>query len=839
VTQGDIFGFRMYTVDNSFGAATNTFNVFSFSTGAITVTPASPSICAGTTLALTASGGGSSYAWTGGITNSVPFTPTASVVYTVTSQGGCTSTKTVPVTVYPGLSISPANPTICVGTPLQLSASGGTAYSWSTGPSTNTINVAPASNVSYSVTGTTTAGCNSSASVNVLVVQGNPSLTVVNSATANGVCPGKSTTLTASGAVSYAWSGGISNGVAFFPTSTQSYTVTGTNACGTGTAAISVSIHPSPTVTAAASTSSLCSGSTATLIGGGAVSYVWSNGVPNATSFAPSVTSNYTVVGTSALNCTAQAITGITVVTTPSLAPVVTPTRICVGSSATISVTGATNYSWSTGATTSSIGISPTNTTTYSITKWNANCFDTKTATVLVDPLPTVFAIASSTIVCSLQTVTLNAGGGASYTWSPYGGNSSQAFVSPATTTTFTVAAFDGSCTSSTSIQINTNPNPVVNIAASSSVICAGQTVSMTVSGTDTYSWTNPSSLGTATFITDNPMGPTNYQVVGTNTTTGCSSPAAQVVLVNAVPILTVAATKTLVCINGPSTLTVKGNGVYTYSWSSGPTTTATIVNPQNTTVYSVTGTNPQTTCKSTSLVTVSVFQPSFSVNSPTSSCLGGTITLIASGANTYTWNGTTPFPSIQVSPTTPTFYVVAASSTLNNVKCESTNTVFVTIYANPTITAAPHRTIICSGESTSLTASGGLTYTWSTLQTGNDVPVSPNVQTTYSVVGVDQNGCKGTATVQVKLSPCTGISEVDQVRLSVYPNPNNGEFVVESPTDVNLSLINELGQQVMTLRLSAANSRKVNLTGLANGIYFITGNNGSQTINQKIIVTR
>jgi hypothetical protein len=366
----------------------------------------------------------------------------------------------------------------------------------------------------------------------------------------------------------------------------------------------------------------------------------------------------------------------------------------------------------------------------------------------------------------------------------------------------------------------------------------------MTVSGTDTYSWTNPSSLGTGSFVTDSPTGPTLYQVTGTNTLTGCSSATSQVVLVNAVPVLTVAASKTLVCISGPSTLSVKGNGVYTYSWSTGPTTSATIVNPVSTTVYSVTGTNPQTTCKSTSLVTVSVFQPSFSVNSPTSSCLGGTINLTASGANSYTWNGTTPFPTIPVSPSTPTFYLVQATSTLNGVSCISTNTVFVTIYANPTITAAPHRTIICVHETTSLTASGGVTYTWTSQNAipmaGNGVPVSPVLQTNYTVTGTDQNGCKSTATVQVKVSSCAGILENGAgLQLSIYPNPNNGEFVVQSPEDIELSLVNELGQLITRISLNAGNNRKDHIRDIAAGIYYMTGRIGNSIVNEKVMITR
>jgi hypothetical protein len=484
--------------------------------------------------------------------------------------------------------------------------------------------------------------------------------------------------------------------------------------------------------------------------------------------------------------------------------------------------------------------VSPANTTTYSITKSNGGCFDTKTATLTVNQLPTIFVIASNTLICSLQSVTLSAGGASSYTWSPYGGNTSQAIVSPTLATTFTVQGFDGTCTGSTTMLISTNPNPTVSIVASPTAVCAGSSVSLTVNGADTYLWTNPSSLGTSTFITHAPAGATNFQVTGTNTLTGCSASASQVVLVKAVPVLTVAATKTMVCVSGPSTLTVKGDGVYSYLWSSGPTTTATIVNPANTMIYNVTATNPQTGCKSTSLVTVNVFQPSVTVNTPTASCVGGIITLMASGATTYTWTGMAPGANVQVAPSTGTFYVVNANTTSTGVSCPSSNTVIVTIYPMPTITAAPHRTVICANETTSLIAGGGATYTWSTLQVGSAVPVNPVGQTNYTVTGTDQNGCKSTATVQVKVSPCTGITEFnDALRLLVYPNPGSGEFVVHAPFDIELTLVNELGQTIMQIQLNEMNDRTVPVQNISSGIYFISGSAHEINVRQKIIITR
>jgi hypothetical protein len=514
---------------------------------------------------------------------------------------------------------------------------------------------------------------------------------------------------------------------------------------------------------------------------------------------------------------------------------------ICIGNSATLSASGATSYSWSSGPTTSAIVVSPTTTTSYTITKSNANCVDVKTITLIVNNLPSVFAIGGPTLVCSLQSTTLNAGGGQTYTWTPFGGNNSQAIVSPAVSTTFTVSASDGTCVNTAMVPISVNPLPTITIVSTASAICLNQSASMTVTGTDSYSWTNPPTLGTSTTVVVTPSASTLYQVTGTNTITGCQSNAQQIMIVHPLPTMTVSATKTLVCVSGPSTLTVKGySNSLTYAWNTGPTTTATIVNPLTTTVYSVTATNTVTSCQSTSVVTVNVFQPTFATNSPTSSCLGGTITLMASGATSYTWNGTQPFQSIQVSPPTATFYVVAATSTTaNGLKCISQDTVLVSIYSNPTITAVASRTSICKNETVNLIGGGGSTYTWSTQQVGDTIPVKPLSQTNYTVTGTDQNGCKSTATVQVKVSSCVGIEANEPVNLiSVFPNPNNGQFTIKSEGNSVITLFNDLGQLVKSIILNEGNVHQVNLSGLAPGIYFLCEKNNPE-LKHKIIINQ
>lgn len=763
------------------------------------------------------------------------FTPGTSCAY---SQTTIVSPSTITVV---------GTNSICSGATTSLTATGNNTYTWSTGSNAAGISVSPTSNTTYSVSGTNSYGCVANAALTV-TVDTTPTVTAVNATGTSGVCPGRTVALNGTGATSYAWTGGITNGTSFTIASSSSYTVTGSNACGSATAAISVSIHPLPSVTAIASTPTLCSGNTVTMTGvGTATSYAWSSnpvvpGLANGVGIFPSANTSFTVIGTSALSCTNSAVNTVTVVTTPALAPTSSPTLICKGSSSNLSATGATNYNWIPGGfTTSGITVSPTITTTYTLTKSNANCVDIKTITLYVNNLPTVFALSTPTIICANGTATLSGGGASSYTWT----NSNPSFnltgaivaVSPSATTIYSVAASDGTCVGTTSVVVSTNPNPTISIGATSTVICAGQSSTLSLGGGINYTWT-PSNLSGSTAVVS-PTISTLYTIVGDNAF-NCTGSNSQIVLVNPVPPVNAVTNRTLVCVGGSATLTAFGAD--TYNWSNTANTTITVVNPAVTTVYTVVGTYVATGCQNSKTISVSVFSPTFTVSGSNSVCIGGAITLSASGASSYTWNVNppSPFPSIVVSPTVPTVYVVSATSFSNGVGCIASQSKSISIYMNPTITATPQRTLICKNETTNLLGSGGATYVWSTSQTGSAVPVAPTVLTVYSVTGTDANGCVGTATTQVKVSNCLGISQygASTIELEIYPNPNNGEFTISAPTELQLKLINELGQTILLLDLNQQNDHKVSVKNIANGIYFIVGQKGDLKVNQKIVVT-
>jgi PKD repeat protein len=171
---------------------------------------------------------------------------TYNVSLTATNASGSNSvtmTGYITVNAAPsvGFNASPAL-TVCAGEQVTLSGTGASSYAW-TGGITNGVPFTAATTTTYTVTGTAASGCTSTAIATVTVASA-PSLSVVSNPVNGIVCTGNQATLTASGAQSYLWSGGITNGVAFTPPATTTYTVTGTDANGcTATAQSTITVQ--------------------------------------------------------------------------------------------------------------------------------------------------------------------------------------------------------------------------------------------------------------------------------------------------------------------------------------------------------------------------------------------------------------------------------------------------------------------------------------------------------------------------------------------------------------------------------------------------------------------
>lgn len=375
----------VYTVTGTSNSCANTRTVSVTVKATPTVAVNSSTICSGNSANLTATGA-TTYSWnTGASTSSISVSPTTTANYTVTgTTNGCSNVKTVTVTVKATPTVAVSNATICSGTAANLTATGATTYSWSTGASTSSVSVSPASNANYTVVGTTN-GCSNTKTVSV-TVKTTPTVTA-NSAT---ICAGGTANLVAGGATTYQWNtGSTSQTLTVNPTGTTNYTVTGaTNGCP-NSKTVTVTVNNLPNVTVPSAT--ICSGATATLTASGAATYSWSTGSTSASIMDnPSSNTTYTVTGTSSAGCVKTVTASITVGSAPSI--VVNSQAICSGSSATLSASGVSTYTWNTGSNASNIVVNPTSTTVYTVSGDLTGCGTTavSTATVEVNSNPTV-----------------------------------------------------------------------------------------------------------------------------------------------------------------------------------------------------------------------------------------------------------------------------------------------------------------------------------------------------------------------------------------------------------------------------------------------------------------
>lgn len=869
----------------------------------VSVAVTNPTICYGQTSMLSGSGA-SSYSWSHGVSNGVAFTPTITTTYTLTgtAANGCTATAagTIVVNPTPTVSIAGSN-SLCSGSTITLTASGATSYTWNTSSNNTSLSISPIITTLYNVTGSNSFGCENTVAKTISVTP----VTVVNAhASSPSVCIGNTVSLYGSGAISYTWTGGINDNVSFAPTISAGYTVNGTGACGTSsavlnltvnslpsvtanatstlvcsgstlslygsgaqtytwtggvnnnaafpattnstytvtgtdvngcknTATTNISINPLPVVTASISSPVICSGASVTLSGSGASTYAWTGGVSNNTSFAPVANTAYTVTGNDLNGCKNTAISSVTIITVPVVTANTTHTSVCYGNTISLYGGGALSYTWA-GTVTNNISFSPSVTATYTVFGSNSCFTSSNVITVTVNALPVVTANTTSSIICNGNTITLSGGGADTYTWSGTVVNGVP--VSPTLTTTYSVtgtSSLTGCTSTNTAIQtISVNPLPVISINTQTTSICLGDTIGLGFTTADTYTWTGGTSSHSIS-----PQATGTYSVIGTNTLTGCMNSASANFTVNPLPGISVTSTNVIACVGQPVTLLASGGDVYT--WTNG------VINgqafyPAGNSGYTVTVTNSLTSCSKKSSVNVVVNSlPIVSGTvSSVSVCYGNSIVFNGVGATTYTWtggvlNGQGFIPAITNS------YSVTGTNTLTG--CTSTNASVHTVTVNPlpilSVTTSDEE--MCVGETITLTAGGANSYSWSTNETGSSISVTPALTSSYTVYGTDVKGCSSDIVFTQVVSDCLGLKEQNELpfSLTVFPNPNTGNFSISTELNIPLVILNDLGQVVKTI--SADGSNICTVDDLPNGIYFVVGRKDNQVVKLKIIVMR
>ncbi|MBK7667409.1 MAG: S8 family serine peptidase [Sphingobacteriaceae bacterium] len=377
---------------------------------------------------------------------------------------------------------------------------------------------------------------------------------------------------------------------------------------------------------------SVCSGATMTFTDtstNSPTSWLWNMpGASVTTSTLQNPTVTYATGGVYSATLAATNGVGTSTVTktfTITVTPTVVATgaaSVCAGSSATLTASGASTYTWNPGSLTgTSVVVTPTATTTYSIVGATGACLGNTTRLLTITPSPTVGVTSSS--ICAGATATLTASGATTYSWNT-GSTATSINPTPTITTNYTVIGTTSGCTNTRTTSVVVTPNPTVSV--NNSTICAGGTATLTASGATTYSWSTGS---TATSINPTPALTTTYNVVGT--TSGCTN--IRTATVTVAPNPTVSVNSATICAGNSTNLTA--SGATTYSWNTSATTSSISVSPTITTNYTVTGSTGSCVNTRTTSVTVNALPSLTLASSSNTACT------ISSGGITLTLTGT------------------------------------------------------------------------------------------------------------------------------------------------------------------------------------------------------
>ena len=501
--------------------------------------------------------------------------------------------------------------------------------------------------------------------------------------------------------------------------------------------------------------------------------------------------------------------------------PVITasgPLSICQGQSVTLTASNAFSYLWSNGATTQSITVNTTG--NYSVsTDQTSSCIrgtiscttcglGTASASVIVNPLPVISVSPSSPSMCIGSSLLLTASGANTYTWSPALNLSSAVgsavTASPAISTIYSIAGLDANgCGNITDFTLMVNPLPDVNIERPINPLCDSTKLNWA-------SWTSVNSNGGLGIISSN----INVQVTkpsgGLSTTGGMFNggvfPSQYNVPSNNTALRNELAGLFTFCFNQPvlspqiamSSIGNSGNTVqintstpYDVIWAglgmSYPNNT-TFLGTEGFTIIRFPGIHTcisfdylqsETYCN----LAFGVLDTNCQVLISPPICAGMSETLTATGAVTYSWLPTAGLNTstgavVIASPAVTTKYFVTGVD-INN--CSNTDSVIVEVIPAPTVSFSGD-TIICVGDSTSLSVSGGTSYLWDFGNSTNSViKVGPTVNTSYSVTVTNASGCENTSSINVHVKP------LPQVIFNLNPVCKNMAMIFDDLSTLNI----------------------------------------------------
>lgn len=766
------------------------------------------------------------YQWnTGEYTKGIWVMPNTTTSYNVTvlDSLGFYNNASITISVYTKPNITTnANPIyVCEGGSSVIRAFGAKYYSWfpeehlnKTAGSTVVTNAQQ--NTSYRIIGIDKFGCIDTAYVPVVVVS-NPVISISNSYF--DICEGQSINISASGATNYKWYPGnyyndsIVSSVIAKPDKTDELKVIGTNIYGcTDSKSVKVIVRESPSLSIKNKSKEICIGQKVTLKVSGANSYTWfpslglSSTTDSITVASPNISTTYTVVGTNTNGCADSVLTQIGVHTYPNININPTNSQVCPNDSAVLTAIGATTYSWypnlyldtNKGNMVTSL---PDTSITYRVIGENDyGCSDTAWNTLDVMPISKIktaknHVCAGDTVILSAYTNTSNV----NYLWSN-GSTNSQISIYPTSSQWVHLnTSLSNGCSSDTSVYIEVEANPVVNISASDLTVCSGQMANLHASGAVLYRWTSDSNnmLLNGSDISIHQNNINTYYVEG-RTLLGCKDTASISIGIYETPNVSVSPDFTQICSGSYQLLEASGADNYMWYPNIGLSSNvgdSVVVLPNTNMSYMVVGIDSNG-CQDTAYANfVTYASASISPLNP-NICYGDTIQLtisIQNQASSYIWNTGDTNSFVDVAPLTSKNYKITITYNAGCSKVSSTN---VIVHHDSSVVAQTTTPLVCIGDTAKLKAVNGNSFTWfgNGLINSNDsiVNATPNSNTWYKVNAISAHNCLSQDSVQVNIyskpsinlvSNASGVCDGDSIELTasggnsykwLYPNINS-----------------------------------------------------------------
>ncbi|TAH42309.1 MAG: T9SS type A sorting domain-containing protein [Bacteroidetes bacterium] len=477
------------------------------------------------------------------------------------------------------------------------------------------------------------------------------------------------------------------------------------------------------------------------------------------------------------------------------------------------------SYLWSTGATTQAITVSSAGTYSVSISN-SQGCSDSSNDIIVTEnPLPSV-SVSSLNDVGECQIAfNLNIGSPVGGTYSGTGVTNNQ--FNPAVgadTYTIVYTYTDGvGCSNSDSTSITVDALPSVSMSTMSQVGECHSSFTLT-SGAPSGGYYSGLGVNAGIFDPATAGSGTHNLSYTIQDNHGCENVAFGDIVVTQTPEINSSASTTI-CDAGSTSITA-GSTNGTITWYTSPTGGSSIASGSTYTTPTISTTSTyyveatENGCTSARIPVMVTVSNSHSTYQSLSLCAGESVTV---GTSVYTISGTyTDHLSTQEGCDSIVTTILTVNSSIDN----STTLQGPSITANAT--AATYQWINCSNGNAIIPAATSQTY-------------SPSSNGDYAVI-VTQNSCSDTSACVNFI--VTGLqAHTMENNISVYPNPSQGVFTIKSATDLEYTIVNNIGQVVINGNLSKLNNFTLDIKDLSRGVYYVIGKNDKESTKQKIVV--